>query len=564
MKSTCFFSSTKRALASAVVLLSLLSLSGISTGAGAAGLQKIKGLGSLQFATSTASAPAQNAFAKGMLLLHLFEYQDAEKAFQEAQKIDPDFVLAYWGEAMTATHPVWNQQNIVLGRAALAKLGATAAARAEKARTEKEKAWLATTEILYGEGSKLQRDQQLLAAMKQMSAQFPNDDEVQLFYALALLGVSQGERDVPNFLKAAEIAKSVYAHNPDHPGAAHYWIHGMDDPEHAAGALVAANSLAKIAPAAGHAQHMTAHIFMALGMWDQVVQSNQSAIQVVRAQALAEKLPVVAYCGHYAEWLQYAFLQQGRLSQAQDLLNSCRKQSAEAYSWYQAHPDKLARRTPQQFKARLARSLISMQAMALTDAPALRAQNLQVNLDHAEVERDVGAEYFSYGMAAASQGDLTMADAALLSLQALARQPPAKGEQASVAGYLKVMELSLEALIAQRKGQNGRALDLAAQAATDYDAMPFDFGPPATIKPPHELRGELLLAAGKTTEALAEFTLALKSAPNRAQAMLGRVQALQQSGDKAATAKAAAQLLEVWRHADASLAELKNLRSLLK
>jgi tetratricopeptide (TPR) repeat protein len=562
MKSSCFSclkSTFSASLYSTILLMSLAVISPLSV---AAQPQKINGLGSMSFPTSTKSAAAQTAFISGMLQLHLFEYANAEQAFQDAQKLDPDFAMAYWGEAMSATHPVWNQQNMKLGRAALAKLGATPQARADKAGSEKEKAWLAITDIMYGEGNKLQRDQKVLAAMKSMSEQYLADDEAQLFYALALLGVTQGERDIANFLKAAEVAKAVYARNPNHPGAAHYWIHGMDDPEHAGGALVAAKSLAKVAPSASHAQHMTAHIFMALGMWDQVVQSNESAIRVVREQALAKKIPVVADCGHYGEWLQYAYLQQGRLMQAQNLVDACRKESADAFIWYQAHPDKLQRITPAQFKARMARSLISMQAVTLIDAPSLRAKNLQVNLDNADVERDIGTEYFSYGLAAASINNLTMAEAALSSLKTLILQPPGKNEAASTVAYLKIMAQLLEASIEQNKGHIDRALELTAQAAADYDAIPFDFGPPATVKPPHELRGELLLAAGKPAEALVEFNLALKTAPNRAQAMLGRVHALQQSGDKPGSVKAAAELLAVWRRADATLAELNELRKI--
>ena len=559
MKISYFFSIITTTLTRVCLLISLIGASTLSFGATT---QKINGLGSLSFPTSTNSAPAQMAFNKGMLLLHLFEYQSAEKSFQEAQKIDPSFVMAYWGEAMTATHPVWNQQNMIVGQAALAKLAATPKARAEKAKTEKEKAWLTTIEIMYGEGSKLQRDQQLLDAMQGMSEQFPLDDEVKLFYSLALLGVSQGDRNIANFLKAAEIAKAVYNRNPNHPGAAHYWIHGMDDPEHAAGALVAANSLAKIAPMAGHAQHMTAHIFMALGMWDNVVLSNENAIRVVHEEALAQKLPAVAHCGHYGEWLQYTYLQQGRLALAQNIFDSCHKESEIAFAWYQLHPDKLLRRTPAQFKSRIARSLISMQAAALIDAPSLQAQNLLVDLDQVDVGRDISAEYFSYGYAALNQGQMNTAENALLSLQAISRQPSAKDEQARMTGYITIMANSLEAAILQRKGQTEKALSLASKAITDFDAMPFDFGPPAIVKPPHELRGEMLLAAGKPSDALVEFDLALKSAPNRAQAMLGRVHALQQSGDQAGAVKAAAALLQVWRHADPSLAELSQLRSL--
>ena len=95
-------------------------------------------------------------------------------------------------------------------------------------------------------------DARYATAMQQLSQAYPKDDEAQLFYALALLGKSEGVRDVPTYLQAGAIAKAVFMRNPDHPGAAHYWIHAMDDPQHAAGALGDARALSKIAPSAAH------------------------------------------------------------------------------------------------------------------------------------------------------------------------------------------------------------------------------------------------------------------------------------------------------------------------
>jgi len=287
-----------------------------------AAMESVEGLGALDFPTSTKSAAAQTAFVRGMLLLHVYEYPRAEKAFQQAEKLDPDFVMAYWGEAMTATHPIWNQDNPAAGRAALAKLGATPEARAAKATTAREKAWLGAVEALFGPGSLAERDKGFLAAMEAIARQWPQDDEAQLFLAQALLGVTRGDRNTANYLRAAEICKAVLARNPQHPGAAHYWIHGMDDPEHAAGALPAARVLAKIAPDAGHAQHMVSHIFVALGMWDDVVAANEHSVALTDAQASAANKPPTG-CGHYPEWLQYAYYQQGRLRDAGKLLDVC-------------------------------------------------------------------------------------------------------------------------------------------------------------------------------------------------------------------------------------------------
>ena len=74
--------------------------------------QAIPGLGTATFPTSTHSAAAQSDFMRGLLLLHLFEYPDAAKSFVAAEKADPGFAMAYWGEAMTFNHPVWNEVDV--------------------------------------------------------------------------------------------------------------------------------------------------------------------------------------------------------------------------------------------------------------------------------------------------------------------------------------------------------------------------------------------------------------------------------------------------------------------
>ncbi|HMV32463.1 MAG TPA: helix-hairpin-helix domain-containing protein, partial [Gemmatimonadales bacterium] len=80
-------------------------------------------LGSISFPNSGAPA-AQAPFLRGMLLLHSFEYEDAAAAFREAEAADSTFALARWGEAMTYTHPLWNQQDTAAARAVLLRLGA--------------------------------------------------------------------------------------------------------------------------------------------------------------------------------------------------------------------------------------------------------------------------------------------------------------------------------------------------------------------------------------------------------------------------------------------------------
>src|SRR5687768_17221636 len=125
-------------------------------------------LGTIEFPTSGSPA-AQPHFIKGVLLMHSFEYDDAREAFVEAQKADPAFAMAYWGEAMTFNHPVWQRTSPDLAKAALNKLAATADARRAKAQTEKEKDWLGAVERLSGAGDKLARDLAYADAMKRMA-----------------------------------------------------------------------------------------------------------------------------------------------------------------------------------------------------------------------------------------------------------------------------------------------------------------------------------------------------------------------------------------------------------
>src|SRR5262245_65213225 len=114
-------------------------------------------LGRISFPTS-GSPRAQQSFVRGVLLLHSFEYDDAIEAFRQAQRADPAFAMAYWGEALAFNQPLWFNEDVAKARAALAKLGATAAARQAMAPTERERLYLDAVEKLYGDGNKASRD----------------------------------------------------------------------------------------------------------------------------------------------------------------------------------------------------------------------------------------------------------------------------------------------------------------------------------------------------------------------------------------------------------------------
>ena len=524
--------------------------------------ETIPGLGTAAFSTSTRSAAARGDFMRGLLLLHLFEYRDAVKSFVAAEKADPEFAMAYWGEAMTFNHGVWNQLDVSAGQTALAKFGATREAHAPRIVDPRERAYMQAVEILYsGNGSKPERDAQYATAMEQLSRAYPKDDEAQLFYALALLGKSEGVRDVPTYLQAAAIAKAVFMRNSDHPGAAHYWIHGMDDPQNAAGALEAARALSKIAPDAGHAQHMCSHIFLALGMWDEVVQANIAATGVVNRQAAAAGRRLSSR-GHYNYWLEYGYLEQGRIGEAKKIVAGCRARAAESGMAARAaggvDPDNS-----------MVGSFVAMRNRYIVDTGRGNDEVAGWSVDLSGALTSEFDHSFGTGFAAAQLANLPPARESLATLGRLLLALPAIFDRAGLpAGdpsrrVPEIQKIQIQALILLAEGHTDQAIASMLQAVVAGKDLPYAFGPPSPEKPCGELLGEFLLAAKKAPQRGTLFEASLKRAPRRAESLLGLARAQSAMGDKEAAKRSYNELLQIWKNADPDFAPKEEARRYL-
>jgi len=290
-------------------------------------------LGKIDFPNS-GSPEAQDDFIEGVLYLHNFQYREASQAFVRAREIDSDFVLAYWGEAMTYHQSLWSQQSASLGREALGRLGPTREDRAAKAPTDRERGYLQAVEVLFGmtpesrQLPKPQRDVLYRDAMRRLHESHPDDLEATALYGLSILGVGSANREYATYMKAAAVLTEVWDANRLHPGGAHYLIHSYDDPVHAVLGLPMARAYSKIAPTAPHAQHMTSHIFSALGMWDDLVSANERARKLEYA-VLDGPGERSRESSHYVYWLLYGYLEQGRLQKAEELLAAARKRLSE-------------------------------------------------------------------------------------------------------------------------------------------------------------------------------------------------------------------------------------------
>ncbi len=474
-------------------------------------------LGSIDFPTSGA-AEAQPHFIRGALYLHSFEFGRAAEAFREAQHADPDFALAYWGEAMTYNHPLWGEWDDDAARAALGRLAATPEQRREKAPTERERLFLDAVEALWAEGPKAQRDTAYMLAMQHLAEEYPDDHEARSFYALSILGLSGTTRVVSSYMRAASVVEEVFRDNPEHPGAVHYLIHSYDDPVHAPLGLRAARAYSGIAPDAAHAQHMTTHIFVAMGMWDGVVSQN------ILAADLTWWGP-----GHYTSWLTYGLVQQGRFEDAQRYL---------VQAW-----DNMANRSTPSGRSYMA----SMRAHHVVNAERWNDPSLEWEIDLSDTQSTARAvDAFAVGLAALQRNDRAPAEASHRRLAGFVREG---GDNVK----FQVLEKELRAMLLLDAGKTDDAVALLREAAALEDALPMEFGPPDIVKPSHELLGEVLLEHGRAVDAKREFERALELAPKRARALIGLGRAATAAGDHKTAARAHAALAETWRNADAGL-----------
>ena len=462
-------------------------------------------LGSITFPNSGAAA-AQAAFLEGVKALHSFEFDAAAVAFQRAQKADPGFAMAYWGEAMSHNHPLWAQQDTEAAKAILEKIAPTSEARQAKAKLPKEKAFLKAIDVLYyAPGDKLARDLAYSDALAAMHAQWPADHEVSTWYALSLLGtVRPTDKGFRRQALAASIAERVFKENPKHPGAAHFIIHAFDDPDHAPLALEAARSYAGIAPSAAHALHMPSHIFVQRGMWEDVRKSNIVAYKSATELNARMKLAEGREDFHTLGWLQYANLMLGNIDEARANVESAKLAADRNPSNGGIRNGYLGMR------ARLILETEKWEKIALDTPAAPDAHTAMPGM-----AMPAGNTWiFIAGYSAAKLGDLPGAEKALAMLRG-AREKGEAGSNPYSARPIAIMEKQVAALISNARGQKDESLKLAKEAMEIELSLSAPSGPPDPIKPAPEFYGELLIQAGKPAEAVAALELSLQRTPNR-------------------------------------------------
>ncbi|MBR0679597.1 hypothetical protein GXW74_03800 [Roseomonas eburnea] len=495
-------------------------------------------LGQVHFPV-TCTPEAQAAFDEAMKLQHSFWYQAAAEAFQRVRQRDPNCVMAYWGEALALlVNPftVTTVANLRAGRALLAE------AQRIGARSEREAGFIAALSELYGNEdptthrARLERYEQ---AMAQLHQRFPDDPEVGIHYALALVMVAPPtDKTYARQIRAAEILEREWARQPQHPGVAHYLIHTFDTPALAARGVPAAERYAAIAADAPHALHMPSHIFTRVGRWEDSITTNQRSAETARArEAIFDEV-------HALDYMVYGYLQTGQIEAARRVVADLGRFA----QWNAPAPIFAWALTVMPARVALERGRWE-DAAALT--PGRQTAPLVVANTH--FARAIGA-------ARAGRPDAAMADVEALKAAAAALRA---ANDAYWAEQTEILRLSAEAWVAFARGERDRALEIMAEAATREDRTDKHPVTPGPLFPAREQRGEMLLLMGRHAEAQREFEAVEQTEPRRFRAVYGAGRAAELGGQRDAARRHYAQLLVIAARADPGVTEVVAARAFI-
>jgi len=375
--------------------------------------------------------------------------------------------------------------------------------------------------------------------MEKVAQRYPNDDEAQIHYALALnTSASPADKTYANQLKGAAILEPIFARQPHHPGVAHYLIHLYDYPPIAEKGLGAARAYAKIAPGAAHAQHMPSHIFTRVGYWKESIDSNKVAQRVAKeASDFHDQL-------HAMDYQVYAYLQLGQDTEAKSVLDQMTTVTGFTETFL-VGPYALA---------------VSPARYALERGDWKAAAELNVRpspLPHVQA-----VTYFARAFGAARSGHPDAAKAEIAKLGEL--RDKLQGKDAYWSQQVDIQQQVASAWVIYAEGKQDDALKAMSAAADAEDKTEKHPVTPGAPIPARELYGVMLLERGMAKEALAAFEATLKKEPNRLGAYVGAARAAAKSGDTGKAKQYAEKAVAIAANADKARTDVSDAREILK
>ena len=506
----------------------------------------LSGTGSHRHPIATASPEAQKFFDQGLAMAYGFNHEEAYRSFAKAAELDPKAPMPHWGMALVLGSN-YNDPAPVDERLRKARAEVEQALVLSAAGPENERAYVEALAIRYpadpAAADKAKVAVDYTAAMKALSARYPDDLDAATLYAESLMNLTPwklwtpaGEPG-PNTLEIVAVLESVLKRNPDHPGANHFYIHATEASKSPERALPSARRLETLVPAAGHLVHMPAHVYVRTGDYVAAEKSNTVAAEVDRAyirETGAQGMYPVMYYNHNVHFESYAASMAGRYAAAKRSGDRLFDEVLPVVSMDQMLEGFLLQPAFVAVRFRKWNDVRKMSDPG-TKLPLLRAGWL-----------------WARGMAAAASGDVKKAEverAAFAAARAAIPEKSMAGPQNGAEAVLAVAANVLDARIAEAKGDSAAAIASWQKAVEAQDRLAYD-EPPAWYYPTRESLGAALLRAGQAAEAEAVFRADLEQHPRNGRSLYGLSKSLEAQKKNVDAAFARAQFDTAWKDAD--------------
>jgi tetratricopeptide (TPR) repeat protein len=506
-------------------------------------------VGRQHHAIQTKSGQAQDYFDQGITLLYGFNHEEAARAFKRAAELDPSSPMPLWGVAM-AVGPNYNM-DVDAEREKLAYETVQKAQKLAEHAPQIEKDYVAALAKRYSEDAsrdykKLSRD--FAAAMKALSAKYPDDLDAATLYAESLMDLNPWKlwtldgQPTEGTEEIVRVLESVLQRNQDHAGANHYYIHALEASPHPERALPSAARLGGMVPWAGHLVHMPAHIYIRTGDYAEAARNNAEAAQVdkpyLQQSHLMGSIYDLLYYSHNLHFLSAAQAMAGNFAAA--------KQAADEL---EAHIRPLVGKMPES-ESYLPTPLFVLVRFHRWD------EILNSSAPKSNLVMTNTLWHFALGSAAAAMGKLDMADAERTVLETVRGKTSSEQEFGmnfnKARDFLDLAASILGARIAMAQGDSDRAIQYWTTAVQVEDGFRYN-EPPEWFYPVRESLGAALLSAGKAKEAEQVFRNDLRQNPRNPRSLFGLMSSLKAQHREEDAAWVERQFNEAWKGADTKL-----------
>ncbi|MEI9983037.1 MAG: hypothetical protein WDN69_07385 [Aliidongia sp.] len=514
----------------------------------AKGAQIFDGLGDFHRPVTTGSVEAQRYFDQGMRLLWAFNHDEATRSFAEAGALDPDCALCWWGVALTVG-PNYNMPEMAAPRAEIAWPALQRAEHAAAKATPVEQALITALAKRYTgpvpldpstEGPNLTA---YAEAMKAVAAQFPDDADVATLTAEAMMNINAWKLWTPDGAPAPgteEIVarlETVLATHPDHPGANHYYVHAVEASPHPEKGVAAAEKLRGMMPAAGHLEHMPAHILQRVGRYEEAAEANRKGAAADLAYFARATPPdyYAMYTAHNDHFLAYSAAMAGEKSETLAAGKALRAITPVSLMLENPGSDWVVAAA---YAAEI--RFGAWDEILAEPAPDPKLHGLTAGWLYAQIQ------------ALAAKGRIDEARMRLAALDMLAI-PASEG--AGLNGAAEI--LAIERLVARARvlvadGKNEEAVTLLTEAVAREDKLSYD-EPSGWFFPARHVLGATLFATGKPAEAEAVYREDLRRNPDNGWSLFGLSKALELQGNAEQAAARRRDFDKAWSHADITL-----------